>query len=158
MYSSIVLSTSCCWAIQIPFHCSICVPVFSFERCGTEGCYQVGRGEFRFIHQYPVWLRHWATAAIIQGSSLLLVGPLPRWRLKLCSAFRRGVGAPLTIWGESESVSRSVLSNSLWPHGLQPARLSPRNSPGKNVGVSGLPFPSPGDPPNPGIKFVSPAL
>ena len=47
----------------------------------------------------------------------------------------------------------------LRPHGLQPARLlCPWNSPGKNIGVSGLPFPSPGDPPNPGIKSMSPAL
>ena len=32
-------------------------------------------------------------------------------------------------------VNRSVLSNSLWPHGLSPARfLCPQNSPGKNAG------------------------
>ena len=37
---------------------------------------------------------------------------------------------------ESESVSRSVVSNSLWPHGLYPARLfCPRDSPSKNSGV-----------------------
>ena len=35
-----------------------------------------------------------------------------------------------------ESVSLSVVSNSLQPHGLQPARLlCPWNSPGKNTGV-----------------------
>ena len=33
-------------------------------------------------------------------------------------------------------VSPSVMSNSLWPHGLYPARLlCPRNFPGKNTGV-----------------------
>ena len=33
-------------------------------------------------------------------------------------------------------VSHSVMSNSLWPHALQPARLlCPWNSPGKNTGV-----------------------
>ena len=38
---------------------------------------------------------------------------------------------------ESESFNRSVISNSLWYHGLQPARfLCPWNSPGKNTGVS----------------------
>ena len=59
---------------------------------------------------------------------------------------------------ESENVSRSVVSHSLRPSGLQPARLLyPRNSPGKNTGV-GLPFPSPGDLPHPGIKLWSPAL
>ena len=45
----------------------------------------------------------------------------------------------LTFWGlnESESVSHSVVSNSLRPHGLQPSRLlCPWNSPGKNTGVS----------------------
>ena len=37
---------------------------------------------------------------------------------------------------ESESVSHSVVSNSLWPHGLQPASfLCPWVSPGKNTGV-----------------------
>ena len=36
----------------------------------------------------------------------------------------------------SESVSRSVLSNSLQLHGLQPTRLlCPRDSPGKHTGV-----------------------
>ena len=39
-----------------------------------------------------------------------------------------------------------------------PARLfCPWDFPGKNTGV-GLPFPSPGDLLNPGIKLVSPAL
>ena len=37
---------------------------------------------------------------------------------------------------KSDSVSHSVLSDSLWPHILQPARLlGPWNSPGKNTGV-----------------------
>ena len=37
---------------------------------------------------------------------------------------------------EIESVSQSVVSNSLWPHRLQPTRLlCPWNSPGKNTGV-----------------------
>ena len=37
---------------------------------------------------------------------------------------------------ESESESRSVLSNSLWAHGL----YSPLNSPGQNTGVGSLSF------------------
>ena len=38
--------------------------------------------------------------------------------------------------GESESISHSFLSDSLRPHGLQPARLlCPWDSPGKNTGV-----------------------
>ena len=34
----------------------------------------------------------------------------------------------------------------------------PWNSLGKNTGVSGLPFPTPGDLSNPGIKFAFPAF
>ena len=37
---------------------------------------------------------------------------------------------------KSESVSYSVMPSSLFPHGLQPAKvLCPRNSPGKDTGV-----------------------
>ena len=37
---------------------------------------------------------------------------------------------------ESDGVSHSVVSNSLWPHGLQPTGLlCPPDSPGKNTGV-----------------------
>ena len=55
--------------------------------------------------------------------------------------------------------SRSVVSNSLWPHGLQPARLLHLcDFLGKNTGVSSQPLPSPGDLPHPGIKHPSPAL
>ena len=50
------------------------------------------------------------------------------------------------------------MSNSLHPRGLQPARLlCPWDFPGKNT-WSGLPFPSPGDLPDPGINHMSPAL
>ena len=55
-------------------------------------------------------------------------------------------------------LSRSVVSDSLRPHGLQPARLlCSWNSPGKNSGV-GRHFPSSRDLPNPGIKPSSLAL
>ena len=38
--------------------------------------------------------------------------------------------------GKGESVSHSVMSDFLWPHGLLPARvLCPWNFPGKNTGV-----------------------
>ena len=53
----------------------------------------------------------------------------------------------------SESESHSVMSDSLWPHGL----CSSWNSPGQNTGM-GKPFPSPGNLSNPGIKPRSPAL
>ena len=54
------------------------------------------------------------------------------------------------FWSNSDSESRSVVSDSLRPHGL----YSPRNSPGQNTGVGGLPllqgiFPTQGS--NPGL-------
>ena len=49
-----------------------------------------------------------------------------------------------------------VVSDSLRPHGLQPTRLLwPWDSPGKNTG-SWLPFPPPGNLPDPGIEPISP--
>ena len=54
--------------------------------------------------------------------------------------------------------SCSVKCDSWWSHGLLPTRLLHQwDFPGKNPGV-GLPFPSPGDLPNPGIKPRSPIL
>ena len=50
-------------------------------------------------------------------------------------------------WHESESKSCSVVSSSLWPHGL----YSPWNFPGQNTGVGGLSI-SAGDLPKIGIK------
>ena len=47
----------------------------------------------------------------------------------------------------------SVMSNSLWPHGL----YSQWNSPSQNTGVGRCSL-TPGDLPNPGIKSRSPAL
>ena len=65
---------------------------------------------------------------------------------------------PVSIKSVSKSVSRSVVSDSLQPRRLYPARLlCPWSSPGKNTGV-GNPFPSPGDLPDPGIEPCSPAL
>ena len=53
----------------------------------------------------------------------------------------------------------SVVSDSLRPHGLQPATLLCLwDSPVKNILQSRLPFPFPGDLPNPGNEPTSPAL
>ena len=50
-----------------------------------------------------------------------------------------------------ERVSCSAVSDSFWPHGLSPTRLLCLwDSLGRNA--SGLPFPFPGDRPNPGIQ------
>ena len=55
-------------------------------------------------------------------------------------------------WSEVKS-SHSVVSDSLWPHGL----YSPWNSLGQNAGV-GSPFLLQGNLPNPGIESRSPTL
>ena len=51
----------------------------------------------------------------------------------------------------------SVMSDSLWPHGLQPTMLSIHGF-SRQEYWSGLPFLSPGDPPDAGMKLGSPAL
>ena len=66
---------------------------------------------------------------------------------------------PLTFLSKSESENCSVMSDSLWPHGLGPARLlCPWNSPGKNTGVGSCSllqgiFPTQGS--NPGLPHCS---
>ena len=61
-------------------------------------------------------------------------------------------------------LSRSVVSHSLRPHGLQPTAWTVACQAPPSMGFSrqeywsGLPFPSPEDLPNPGIKPRSPAL
>ena len=54
--------------------------------------------------------------------------------------------------GESESESRSLMSDSVRPHGIQSMEFS------RPEYCSGWPFPSPGDLPNPGIEPGSSAL
>ena len=55
-------------------------------------------------------------------------------------------------------LSHSVVSNSLQPYGLQPARLLCPWGFSKQEYWSELPFPSPGNLPDPGIEHASPAL
>ena len=55
--------------------------------------------------------------------------------------------------------ARSVVADSLWPHGLSPSSLlCPWDFPGKKEYSNGLLFPPLGDFPHPGIETVSPAL
>ena len=55
--------------------------------------------------------------------------------------------------------SRPVVSDSLWPHGLFVAPQTPPSMGfSRQEYWSGLPFPSPGDLPNPGIEPRSPAM
>ena len=55
-------------------------------------------------------------------------------------------------------LSHSVVSDSLQPHGLQPARLLCPWRFSRQEHWSGLPCPPPADLPNPGIEARSPAL
>ena len=57
-----------------------------------------------------------------------------------------------------QSVSCSVLSDSLPPHGLVACQASLSMGFSRQEYLSGLPFPSPGDLPDPGIEPTSPAL
>ena len=54
--------------------------------------------------------------------------------------------------------SRSAVSNSLRPHGLQSYQVPPPKGFSRQEYCSGLPFPSPGDLPDPGTEPRSPAL
>ena len=54
-------------------------------------------------------------------------------------------------------LSLSVVTDSLWPHGLQPARLLFPQGFSRQEYWSGLPCPPPGDLPNPGTEPRSPA-
>ena len=53
-------------------------------------------------------------------------------------------------------INDSVMSQALWPHGARQAPLSMGFS--RREHWSGVPFPSPGDPPDPGIGLKSPEL
>ena len=94
---------------------------------------------YSYSHLCAFSLRFWG----IYGQGLGCVYSQAPWHLAGC--------AP----------SHSVVSDSLQPRQLQPARLlCPRNSPSKKTGV-GSTFASPRDLPNPGIEsmfLVSPAL
>ena len=60
---------------------------------------------------------------------------------------------------ESKSISHSVMSNSLWPHGLSPTHQAPLSHGISQAWIlSGLLCPSPGGLPDPGIEPRSPSL
>ena len=63
-----------------------------------------------------------------------------------------------TTQGVRRALSRAGVSGSLRPRGLWPARLRYPWGPSSQEHWSELPFPSPGDLPNPGIDPGSPAL
>ena len=66
-------------------------------------------------------------------------------------------GTPIPFTASLHVCCRSVVSNSLWPHGLQPAGFSVHGVLQQEY-WGGYPFPSPGDRPDPGIEPRSPTL
>ena len=92
---------------------------------------------------------HWQTnSASIHFSSLM-------WRLPLSPSHLKGVFWVEMPWSEVKSLSHVWLSVTPWTVAYQ-AHLSMGFS--RQQYWSGLPFPSPGDLPNPGIELRSPAL
>ena len=91
----------------------------TFERTGEKGRPTIGRRR-AWVTEWLVWVE-WRQDIEVQA-----------WRS----------GPPVFVY---VCVSRSVVSDSLWPHGLQPARLlCPWDSPGKNTGVGYIFFPTQG--------------
>ena len=84
------------------------------------------------------------------------------WGLKSVPAAGHGQGTAHILLGLSSSIWALSLQSclTLWQtHGPQPARLLCQwDFPGRNTACRRLPFPSPGNLPDPGIKAVSLAL
>ena len=80
---------------------------------------------------------------------------------KFCSSFVDNltrIALNLQIAVGACVVSHSVMSNSLWPHGLWPTSFLCPGDFSRQEYWSGLPFPTPGELPDPGIKPASPTL
>ena len=90
-----------------------------------------GKGEINIYWVLAILLN--LTLVLRTDSAFICIFALRKWRF--------------------ESESHLVVSDSLWPQGLD----SPWNSPGQNTGMDSLSFLQ-GDLPNPGIKPWSPAL
>ena len=69
--------------------------------------------------------------------------------------FPKDVLAPEQKW---KSVDHPVMSDSLWPHGTAAYQAPPSMEFSRQEYWSGLPIPSPGDLPDPGIEPGSPTL
>ena len=99
------------------------------------------------LSPYPAWL--WEGEVFSVQGSAIRVRRGTLWGRGLLSV----VGQAWAVCCGPESESRSVVSDSLRPHGL----YGPWNSPGQNAGVGSLSL-SPGDLPNPGNELAPPAL
>ena len=106
--------------------------------CHRESaCFRVYPVQYCFIISFVI--------SLLNGLPLVLLLS----QSHLCSLFTQWVNSKISEWSES----RSLMSNSLQPHGL----YSPWHSPGQNTGVGSLSLLQ-GDLPNPGVKPRSPAL
>ena len=80
--------------------------------------------------QVPMYFSHPVQASVLKATSFLptLISTTPAW---LHASWHHHFLTPRAM------LSCSVVSSSLQPHGLQPARLLyPWNSPGKNTGIN----------------------
>ena len=89
---------------------------------------------YQLSHKGSPRTLEWVAYPFSRGSSRLSIPGLTNWAIREA---------------QSESESRSVVSDSLRPHGLPMEFSRPEY-------WSGWPFPSPGDLPNPGIKLDLP--
>ena len=85
--------------------------------------------------------------------------PLPKWKKKT-ELYKQSNRSILSWWGSvlNQYFGRSVVSDSLWPHGLQPVSLLCPWGFSRQEHWSGLPCPPPGDHPNLGIEPRSSCL
>ena len=81
-----------------------------------------------YYKYFNLWLQ------ISFASIFFLLIQIMQQRKSLCISFPADLNVMSFPWKKTES--HSVMSDSLWPHGLQPTRLfCPWDSPGKNTGV-----------------------
>ena len=107
-----------------------------------------------FLHLGFVWFRSWIKEGSFQQSQVIRFAILKKKKKKKKSLWPpHNRQAYHNISEVKWSKSCWVMSDSLWPHGLD----SPWNSPGQNTGVGSLSILQ-GDLPNPGIEPGSPTL
>ena len=114
---------------------------------------------FNFYLRGSFWIFCWKACFMLFPDK---VTKAPKVKLKLSKAknasycLKRGEATEAIIEAQwkRESVSRSVVSHSLWPHGLYPLAMGFS----RQECWSGEPFPSPGDLTSPEIKTRSPTL
>ena len=84
-----------------------------------------------------IWLQIWEDAeSLVSTASLRSLFSICQYLTPLSSLALAHFSTRNQLRSESENVSHTVMSNSLRPHGLYPARLlCPWNSAGKNTGV-----------------------